>query len=89
MAAEQGGGYVRRHRSVRVDALDEFGEPRTWTFVGWPARIAQHEIDHLDGALYVDRVETRSLSTVENYGELWSDRPLREVAAALGFDPEG
>ena len=60
-------GFVRRHRSVRVDALDEHGNPTSRTFTGWPARIAQHEIDHLQGVLYLDRVVSRSLSTVENY----------------------
>lgn len=78
-------GFVRRHRLVRVDGLDEHGEPRSWTFSGWPARIAQHEIDHLAGVLYLDRVETRSLSTVENYADLWARRSPAEAAAALGF----
>jgi peptide deformylase len=82
-------GYVRRHRTVRVDCIDEHGEPRTWTFTGWPARIAQHEIDHLRGTLYLDRAETRSLSTVENYGELWAGVPTTDVAAALGFPTDG
>ena len=80
-------GYVRRYRSVRVDGFDEHGEPRTWTFTGWPARIAQHEIDHLNGVLYLDRVETRSLSTVENYANLWSDQSLDQIASTLGLDP--
>lgn len=81
-------GYVRRHRSVQVEGLDEHGESRTWTFTGWPARIAQHEVDHLLGVLYLDHVETRSLSTGENYAAWWSGRPIAEVAEALGFDLE-
>src|SRR5206468_8374766 len=80
-------GFVRRHRSVQVDALDEHGEPRILTLTGWPARIAQHEIDHLDGVLYLDRVELRSLTTAQNYADLWSGRPLSEAGGALGFDP--
>ena len=79
-------GCVGRHRSVRVDGLDEHGEPRSWTFTGWPARIAQHEIDHLAGVLYLDRVEPRSLSTVENYMERWAGRPPSAAAEGLGFD---
>jgi peptide deformylase len=78
-------GVVRRHRSVRVEGLDEHGERRALTFTGWPARIAQHEVDHLLGILYLDRVETRSLSTVENYLERWADRPPADAAGALGF----
>jgi len=79
-------GVVARHRAVRVDALDEHGEPRTLMFRGWPARIVQHEVDHLDGVLYVDRVETRSITTTPNLAELWMGRPTSEAAAALGFD---
>jgi peptide deformylase len=79
-------GVVARHRVVRVDALDERGEPRTLTLRGWPARIVQHEVDHLNGVLYVDRVETRSITTTPNLAELWMGRPTSEAAAALGFD---
>jgi peptide deformylase len=78
-------GVVARHRSVVVEALDEHGEPRSWTFSGWPARIAQHEVDHLDGVLYLDRVETRSLCATDVYLERWADQPVHETAAALGF----
>ena len=82
-------GFVGRHRAVRVDGLDEHGDPRSWSFAGWPARIAQHEIDHLAGILYLDRVETRSLSTVENYTDLWAGRRPADIAAALGFEITG
>jgi peptide deformylase len=78
-------GVVARHSSVLVEALDEHGDPRTWTFTGWPARIAQHEVDHLDGVLYLDRVETRSLSTTDVYLQRWAHRPVPEASAALGF----
>jgi peptide deformylase len=78
-------GVVNRHRSVRVDALDEHGQPVSRRLSGWPARIAQHEIDHLHGVLYLDRVETRSLSTVDNHGKLWSGRDPEDAAASLGF----
>jgi len=78
-------GVVSRHRAVQVDALDEHGEPFSRLFTGWSARIAQHEIDHLGGRLYLDRVETRSISTTENYSQRWAGRPPGEAAAALGF----
>jgi peptide deformylase len=79
-------GLVARHRTVRVEALDEQGQPVGLVLRGWPARIAQHEVDHLRGILYVDRVETRSLSTGDKYAELWAGRPPAEAAAALGFE---
>jgi peptide deformylase len=78
-------GVVARHRTVRVEALDEQGQPVDRVFSGWPARIVQHEVDHLRGILYLDRVETRSLCTADNYGRLWAGRPPAEAAAALGF----
>jgi peptide deformylase len=51
----------------------------------WAARIVQHEVDHLRGRLYLDRVETRSLCTVGSYGRLWAGRPAEDAAASLGF----
>jgi peptide deformylase len=82
-------GVVARHRAVRVEALDEHGEPIDRVFSGWPARIVQHEVDHLRGCLYLDRVETRSLSTVDSYARLWAGRSPEEAAASLGFTLPG
>jgi peptide deformylase len=76
---------VARHRAVRVTALDEHGEPLDRVYSGWPARIVQHEADHLGGRLYLDRAESRSLTTADNYARLWAGRPPAEAAAALGF----
>jgi peptide deformylase len=53
---------VPRALSVKVDALDQRGEPITIQASGWYARILQHEIDHLQGTLYVDRMDTRSFA---------------------------
>jgi len=78
-------GVVARPRSVRVEALNEHGQPVEHVFTGWAARIAQHEIDHLGGRLYLDRVETRSLSTTGNYAQRWAGRPPQDAAAYLGF----
>jgi len=78
-------GVVFRHHTVRVSALDERGESLTQVFSGWPARIVQHELDHLSGVLYLDRVESRSMSTVENFAQLWAGHPLDEIARELGF----
>lgn len=56
---------VARARAVRVDALDEHGRPITIRARGWYARILQHEIDHLNGTLYIDRMDTRTFRRVE------------------------
>ncbi len=77
-------GVVKRHLRVRVDALDEHGQPFSREYQGWPARIAQHELDHLAGVLYLDRAETRSVSTGDNYARYWSG-PTLTAAQALGF----
>ncbi len=51
-------GLVRRHRAVLVRALDEKGHPFELALEGWPARILQHELDHLEGKLYIDYLES-------------------------------
>jgi peptide deformylase len=56
------GALVRRAAAVMVTGLDPEGRPLSLRLEGWPARIMQHEADHLDGTLYVDRMITRSLA---------------------------
>jgi peptide deformylase len=77
---------VARARQVRVECLDERGEPRVIEASGWYARILQHEIDHLFGTMYVDRMQPRSFMTVENLGRYWSARPVAEVQSILETD---
>ncbi len=60
-------GRVRRPRRVRWNAFDESGEAISGTWSGVSAAIIQHECDHLDGVLFVDRAEPRSLSFFEEY----------------------
>ena len=68
-------GLVPRARAVRVECLDERAEPVTIEAHGWYARILQHEIDHLDGLVCIDRMNLRSLTTVENHARFWATRP--------------
>jgi peptide deformylase len=58
---------VPRARNVVVDCLNESGAPVRIEARGWYARILQHEIDHLNGTLYIDRMDTRSFATQANY----------------------
>ena len=74
---------VPRYRRVRVDCLDEHGERKTIEAVGWYARILQHEIDHLNGAVYVDRMQSRTLMTIENFTRRWKDAPVEEIKRRL------
>jgi peptide deformylase len=79
---------VSRARGVRVDALDHQGRPVSIAARGWYARILQHEIDHLDGTLYLDRMEPRSFTTAENHRRYWAARQVAEVRQALGLSRE-
>jgi peptide deformylase len=49
-------GYVERPRRVQVDYLDEAAKPARVVADGFLATVFQHELDHLDGVLYVDRL---------------------------------
>ena len=60
---------VPRARRVTVHCLDHKAQPRVIEASGWYARILQHEIDHLQGAVYIDRMLTRTLTTAENLGK--------------------
>ena len=53
---------VERALDVRVEFLNERGEELTINAHGWYARILQHEIDHLNGTLYIDRMNTRTFT---------------------------
>jgi len=50
-------GRVERHQAVTIKAKNRFGKPLKIEAEGWIARIFQHEIDHLDAVLYIDRAE--------------------------------
>lgn len=54
-----------RHERARVTALNEKGDEIVLDWDGWPARILQHECDHLAGKLYVDHMDTHTFSRVE------------------------
>jgi peptide deformylase len=78
---------VARPRTIRLTGEDETGRALDEVLVGWPARIVQHETDHLHGTLYVDRAELRSLSTGPGVGEALASEPRPTTAArVLGFD---
>jgi peptide deformylase len=66
LSVEGFAAVVRRAENVRVECLNERAEPIRITAQGWYARILQHEIDHLNGTLYIDRMQTRSFTTVEH-----------------------
>ncbi|MEU0673493.1 peptide deformylase [Streptomyces sp. NPDC006172] len=77
---------VARPAEVRLTGADEAGRPLDEVFGGWPARIVQHETDHLDGVLYLDRAEPRSLAANETVLRRWAQPTPHKAARELGFD---
>jgi len=81
---------VARPRQVRLTGADENGAALDEVVTGWPARIVQHETDHLGGTLYVDRAQLRSLAATDDLGGSWAAEAHPVAAAkALGFDLDG
>ncbi|HEY1950895.1 MAG TPA: peptide deformylase [Bryobacteraceae bacterium] len=74
---------VPRARQVRVECLDHNGQAKTIEASGWYARILQHEIDHLHGKVYIDRMHTRTLMSLDNFNRYWKNTPMTEVAKRL------
>ena len=74
---------VPRARKVKVECLDEHGQAKVIRATGWYARILQHEIDHLSGTLYVDRMRSRSLCSLDNFGRHWKGKTIAEVKQLL------
>jgi peptide deformylase len=60
-------GYLERNGTVRVRYLDRDGEEHEDVRRGLTAGTFQHEVDHLDGVLFVDRADPRTLATWEHY----------------------
>jgi peptide deformylase len=74
---------VPRARSVRVQCLDHKGNPKVIEASGWYARILQHEIDHLQGTVYVDRMYPRTLMTLDNFNRHWKSKSIAETRKLL------
>jgi peptide deformylase len=76
---------VKRSNAVTVEYLDHEAKPQRVEARGWYARILQHEIDHLYGRLYIDRMEPRSFTTLDNLNRHWKELPAPAVREALGI----
>ena len=70
---------VSRARCVRVNCLDERGETLSIEASGWYARILQHEIDHLKGTLYIDRMHSRTFTSLDNWNRFWKGKAIPDV----------
>jgi len=66
-------GRVPRAREIRVRAFDRHGERLEMLAHDYPARVIQHETDHLDGILFFDRMRSLdSLTFLEEYSRFWA-----------------
>ena len=77
-------GIVPRKLAVRVECLNEHAEPVTIRAEGWYARILQHEIDHLRGTLYIDRMQPRSFMTLDNFNRHWKEKSVADYWRSIG-----
>jgi peptide deformylase len=77
-------GKVPRPRDIIVRALDRRGKPFELSLRGFPARVVQHETDHLDGVLFFDRMRSlESLAFLDEFGRFWADAEEEEEEEAL------
>jgi len=74
-----------RWRQVRLTCTDEHGAAVDEVLTGWPARIVQHETDHLRGELYLDGAELRSLVAPSQALRYAADASPERAAHELGF----
>jgi peptide deformylase len=77
---------VARPERVLLDYETPDGAALQQEFTGWQARIVQHETDHLNGILYLDRAQLRSLSNNAEYAAHWAEPGIGRAREGLGFD---
>ena len=66
-------GQVPRAKEINVQALDRRGDRIELHLQDFPARVAQHETDHLDGVLFFDRMRSfETLTFLEEYSRYWA-----------------
>ncbi len=66
-------GKVPRAREVTIKALDRRGKPFELILKNYPARVVQHETDHLDGILFFDRMKAfETLTFMDEFQKYWT-----------------
>ncbi len=73
-------GEVSRPHAILVEFLDRRGKKQKLRLKGWDARIVQHEVDHLDGIMYTDK-----LTSPDNF---WTDEEYEEMMQAEAEEQE-
>ena len=67
-------GKLKRYSKIKMNGLDRNGKPFEKEFSGFAAIVCQHELDHLDGILFIDRMSSmETLSFLEEYEAHWKE----------------
>jgi len=73
-------GLVERPRKIQLDFLNEQGQAEKLVLEGFPAVVFQHELDHLEGTLYIDRIrDTKNLAFNEEYSKFIAKEDEEEI----------
>lgn len=81
-------GKIERHLKIRLSALDADGREIELDLEEFPARVAQHEIDHLDGVLIIDRMSLAEKTIADRkLKDLIREYQQREAAAQAAKKP--
>ena len=66
-------GMVPRYTDIKVKGIDRDGRAIELRLKNFPARVAQHETDHLDGVLFFDRMASMTtLTYLDEYSKYWA-----------------
>ena len=76
---------VTRNREVAVSYLDEKGNPQEWRPRGWPARVMQHEYDHLERVLYTDKMIRQSFMSTDEFKARHGTKLIADLKQELGI----
>jgi peptide deformylase len=68
-------GVVLRHQQVEVSYLDQYGNAQTRTMTGEESGLVQHEVDHLNGVFFLDRIEDHQ--RLQSIDYMLNDNPER------------
>lgn len=70
-------GPIKREERIKVKYMNEEGNTFTENFYGFPAHVIQHEIDHLNGIIFVDRILEQNVPLYEIHGDKWEEVELQ------------
>lgn len=74
-------GMVPRHPAVRVQGLDRYGKQLDYVCRGFEARIVQHEFDHLNGVVFLERMrDFKTLGYIDEWGQHMGNAEIDDTA---------